>query len=482
VASIFIALVSVPILIKHLGVDRFGIISLAWVVEGQFSLFDLGLGRALTKLVAEKLGMSRHQDIPSLFWSSLSLMFVFGVAGACILAAISPWLVHSLLKVPIGIQSETLGSFYLVALSLPIVISSAGLRGFLEGCQRFDLLSAVRVPLSLFSYVAPLLVLPFSKRLVPIISVLVAARFLTWATHLVLCLSVWPELRRTVTVAGAPIGRMFRFGGWMTLTNIISPIMVNLDRFLIGALISITAVTYYVTPYEAVTKLWIVPSALSGVLFPAFATALVQNRQRAALLFERGIKYTFLALFPIVLMGLTFGRLALRLWLGASFAEVSTPVLQLLTWGVFINSLAQIAFWQIQGAGRPDVTAKVHLVELPFYLGVFWFLTRRYGIEGAAIAWVLRTNADALVMFWLSGHLIRESRPAIRRLLWMVTAAIPLCIVAVCINTNMAAIIFLILSYCALSIVVWFQLLTTEEKVLAQNPLRLFTSLQFKTR
>ena len=482
IASIFIALFSVPILIRHLGVDRFGIISLAWVVEGQFSLFDLGLGRALTKLVAEKLGMSKQQEIPALFWSSLLLMFGFGVCGSLTLAGICPWLVHRVLTIPAAIQSETLSSFYLIALSLPIVISSAGFRGFLEGCQRFDLLSAARVPLSLFSYTAPLLVLPFSKKLVPVISVLIAARFLTWVTYLILCLRTWPDLGRKITVAGAPVGRMFRFGGWMTLTNIIGPIMVNLDRFLIGALISITAVTYYVTPYEAVTKLWIIPSALSAVLFPAFSTVLAQNRQRAAFLFERGIKYTFLSLLPIVLGCLALGHLALRLWLGATFAEVCTPVLQLLVCGVFINSLAQIAFCQIQGAGRPDLTARAHLVELPFYLAIFWFLTRHYGIEGAAVAWALRTTVDAIVMFWLSGVLVPETIPAIRRLSWMVVSVLPFCVFAVSVTSNVTAIAFLAFSYLVLGMLTWFQLLNAEEKHLALNPFAMFRSLAAPTR
>ena len=73
-----------------------------------------------------------------------------------ILRFASPWLVHTALKVPIAIQSETLSAFRYVAISLPVVISLAGLRGFIGAYQRFDLLSVVRVPISLFSYLIPL--------------------------------------------------------------------------------------------------------------------------------------------------------------------------------------------------------------------------------------------------------------------------------------------------------------------------------------
>ena len=60
----------------------------------------------------------------------------------------------------------------------------------------------------------------------------------------------------------------------VTVTNIVSPIMVSMDRLLIGTLISMAAVAYYATPYEAASKLFIIPSSIVGVLFPAFSSAM----------------------------------------------------------------------------------------------------------------------------------------------------------------------------------------------------------------
>ena len=57
----------------------------------------------------------------------------------------------------------------------------------------------------------------------------------------------------------------------MTVSNVLGPLMVTFDRFLIGSIISIAAVAYYSIPYEVVTKLWLISSALIGVLFPAFS-------------------------------------------------------------------------------------------------------------------------------------------------------------------------------------------------------------------
>jgi O-antigen/teichoic acid export membrane protein len=481
VASILIALFSVPILLRYLGTDRFGVISLVWVIEGQFGIFDLGLGQALTKLIAERLGACKEHETPPIFWSSLLIMSSLGVLGAVILRFASGWLVHHILKVPVNIQSETVTALRLVAISLPVVISSSALRGYLIGYQRFDILSAIRVPVSLFSYLVPLIVLPFSKKLGPFIGVLVLSRFIAWIIHLVMCLRVSPVLREQLTIRGAPFAHMFRFGGWMTVTNTLGPIMVSLDRLLIGALISMTAVAYYATAYEAVTKLWIIPTAISGVLFPAFATALIQDRKKAAYLYKLGAKYILLSLFPIVLGVLTLGHFALQLWLGPGLAQKCTPIMHILVIGVFANSLAQVPFWQIQAAGRPDIAAKIHLVELPLYLLTFWTLTGRFGVQGASVAWMLRATLDAIVMYWFSGRLLVESRSSSRHLLEVCMLAAPFLVVAMLIKETVLAACFFCIVCGAFLLIAWLRYLTPAEKTLALNPIRLFRDFQFST-
>ena len=125
-----VAVVVIPPLIRGLGTARFGVVTIAWMVVGYFSLFDLGLGRSVTQLVAEKLGKREEEQIPALVWTAMMLMGGLGIAGALVLGAISPWLAGGLLKIPADLRSEALLAFYILALSIPIVIGNAGLRGY----------------------------------------------------------------------------------------------------------------------------------------------------------------------------------------------------------------------------------------------------------------------------------------------------------------------------------------------------------------
>jgi len=77
----------------------------------------------------------------------------------------------------------------------------------------------------------------------------------------------------------------------------------------------------------------------------------------------------------------------------------SSLVFQILAWGVLINSLAQIPLALLQGMERPDLPAKFHLGEVPFYVAAAWLLVHLWGIKGAALAWTLRVALDALLLF-----------------------------------------------------------------------------------
>lgn len=410
------ALATIPVLIAGLGLDRFGFITIAWVIIGYFGLFDMGLGRALTKQLAERLGTDSDEEIAKLIWTALLLMTGLGLLGALVLAGLSSWLVHSGLKITPDVQEEARISFYLLAFTLPWVFLTVGLRGVLEAKQSFGLVNALRVPMGLFNYLGPIAVLPFSHSLVPVIAVLVAGRLIACFAHLIVCLRVLPLLRNHLVVGFAQVRPLLKLGGWMTVSNIVSPLMTYVDRFFIGAAISMAVVVYYVTPYEIITKFWLVPSALVGVLFPAFASSYVHDQARTRQLFDRGVRAVFLIMFPATLIVVTLASEGLTLWVGHDIAANGTRVLQWLAVGVFINSLGQVPFAMLHGIGRPDLTGKLHLVELPIYMVAMWWLARIWGIQGVAIAWVLRVAFDALFLFLATKRFLPAAAPDLKRM------------------------------------------------------------------
>jgi O-antigen/teichoic acid export membrane protein len=472
-APMVVALFTIPLLIKGLGTERFGVLTLVWMVIGYFSLFDMGLSRALTKLVAEKIGAKAHSEIPAIFSTGMLIMLSMGVVGGGISLLITPWLVTSVLKIPIALQGEMLKTFWLLAFSIPIVVTTAGLRGILEAYQRFDIVNMLRVPMGLFSYVGPLFVLPFTNNLAAIVTVLLIGRVFFWGIHL------WYGVRLILQSGAfcAPNRHVVRslvtFGGWITVANIVGPIIDSFDRFLLGTMVSVSAVAYYSTPYEVVARLRLIPTALTGVLFPAFSSSYVSDRNHCLKIYMRGIKYTFMSLFPVVLLIITFGKEGLTIWLGEEFAGNSFHVLQWLAAGVFINCLGYMPVTLVTGTGRPDLATKLLLIELPIYLTSAWFLIGRFGITGMAIAWAMRATMDSILLMCIAKRVLTEIDSLSRTIL--VTIVIPLAIfyLATLLSGLIIKISFVVMILTFFTLVAWQIILGNDEKLFIRGCLRL---------
>jgi O-antigen/teichoic acid export membrane protein len=161
-------------------------------------------------------------------------------------------------------------------------------------------------------------------------------------------------------------------------------------------------------------------------LFPAFAMAKNNNPSRASELFSTGTRFILVVLAPIVLAIVTFAREGLEIWLGTDFGQHSTLVLQWLAVGVFLNSLGHSPFALIQGFGRPDLTAKLHIIELPVYVLLLIWLLRNFGINGVAIAWVCRVAMDTALLLFVAYRLLPVLAKPLMQTLPLVLVPLPL--------------------------------------------------------
>ncbi len=408
-APLVIAIFAIPPLIKGLGTERFGVLTIGWMIMGYFALFDLGMGRATTKFVAEYIERGDRQRLPSLVWGSLFAHITIGLIGGGILAASVPWLVHDIFKIPADILNEVIFAFYLLAVSVPLVVTSASLRGILEAIHRFDLVNIVKIPASIMNYVAPLVVLAFTNNLAVIVGVIVVSRAVVMVINFLLCRRELPVFSSGVVLKFSTIKPLIGFGGWLTISSLVSPVIVLLDRFIIGIVLSMSAVAYYATPYEVVTKLWIFSASLLGALFPVISALSVKSEHEIRILYDRSINYLLVSVAPIVAVLLTFSQELLSFWIGVDFAMQSASVTRWLAIGVLINVLAQVPFTVLQGMGKADVPAKLQIVQLPFYAFATWYLVGAIGITGAAIAWTTRAAVDAFLLLIAAKRLMPET-------------------------------------------------------------------------
>ena len=287
---IVISLVSVPVYLRHIGLERYGVLSLCWLLLGYLGLFDFGLGRA----IGQRIAVMRDDDPgerSAVFWTGL---------------------------------------FASVALSLVAALIALPVFTFALGYMKFSSPQVNVLSMTVF----------------------VAA-----------CIRFVPLHRPRLAPAGT-LRSLLAYGGWISVTNVVGPILQFVDRFVVGSLISAASVSVYSIPFNLVTRLTLLPDAMSRALFPRYA---VSKGEEAAVLCRDGVAAISVLVSPAAIIMVGAVEPFLRLWIGAALAVPASQVAWCLVIGFWFNCFALVAYTMLQAQGRPDIPAKLHVAYIiPF--------------------------------------------------------------------------------------------------------------------
>lgn len=412
---LLLALLLTPLLVQQLGVERWGLFTLALALVGVFGIFDFGVGQALTRALSERIGAGRGEEAAGLVGAALTCLAGFSLVVALGLWLGVPFLVERLLNVPPALQPQAIAGMRVLAAAAPLVVLNAALWGVLAAYQRFRAANLANIPVNLFYYLGPVLILLVWDDLMAVMLTLVAVRLANTLSYIFLLRDL---LRR---VLATPLQLrlvlpLLRLGGWMTFSGLLVQALLYADRFLIGALLSLAAVAWYATPLDLVLRVWMLPVAVAQTLLPAFASAHASLPRQTVALLRRGSLLVMGLVLPVSLVLAGAGDRILGLWLGPDFAAGGGLVLRILGVGIYFSCLAFVPGALIDAIGRPDVTARFALLQAVVYLPLAALLLLWQGIEGAALAWTLRCFVDCLGKLWLATRLYPLARPAALRL------------------------------------------------------------------
>ena len=410
--TLAITIVTIPQLVAHFGHERFGVLSLALILIGYFSLFDFGLGRALTHFTSRYSEDKSYDNLSGIIISGILGLIIIGSLIGLLLYYTAPWLVEEKLQLSDQIKNETLFIFNILAVSIPSIVLSTGLIGILEGFHRFDLINIIKTPLVVITNLLILAALPFTNTLSDIVIIIAAGRWLLLALLLLVSFLQYNHIFKGTNHAIHYFKKLITYGGWISISNIVGPFLTYLGRIGIAFLLTVDHVAYYSIPYDVIIYMLIIPRTYTTVLFPIFSKYHHTQSNETLTLYKKWLLYTFLSMLPICILSLLIAKPGLSLWISPDFSEASHLVAYILTIGVFINSFGYISQSLIQAYGRPDLTAKLHIFELLLYIPYFIYFTKTYGIEGAALSWVLRVFISTILLTYIANKFVlRTSTP-----------------------------------------------------------------------
>ena len=406
-----VAIVSLPILARHAGTERLGFLGLAWSLIGYFALLDLGLSRIVTRRVALADLHGRMTSENRVVRRLCVQLFVAASIVSALLATFvqARWIIGD--SASPSLLAEAQSALPILFLTIPMTAVTGLLRGALEGMQRFARVNLLRSVLGAMSFAAPLAVLPFRADLQTLTLSIASVRVISllahgwWALRTLDAHAKAQRAERGEASAEKPhLGDMLREGGWLTVSNVVGPLMVTFDRFAVAAIVSLTAASYYFVPQEVALRLLVIPGAVATTIFPMMARLGQHDGERHRISRDAlmAIAATSLPMCAVLAAG---APLLLTWWMGAPFAEAASPVAAIIAIGLFANCCAQAPFAWIQAGGRADVTGKLHLLQLPLYAVLLGSLTWQFGVVGTALAWSIRAVVDFVLLFVASARL-----------------------------------------------------------------------------
>jgi O-antigen/teichoic acid export membrane protein len=475
ILPMLVGIVTIPYIIRGIGTDGYGILSIAFLVLGYFSIFDLGLSRATVRFVAEHMTPDQVHKVPGLVWTSLTLLVGLGCVFGTIGAIFVPVAITRFFKMPEFFVGDARISIFILCLAMPIMLGNDALRGVLEAAQRFDLVNSVKVPASVLFYLSAALCIPLGIRVPGIVSILVVIRLTSALVYLALCFRVFPGLKDKFQLSHEAIRPLTKFGGWIMISNITGPIFGCLERFMIASILSVSMLSFYSVPFDLVGKTLIFPMSIAPSLFPYFSYHGTKGRNEVSEVTSRVGKYMLLIMTPAAAVFFFFARQILQLWLGPEFASQSTTVMQLVTVLFFLNAFALLPFTSVQALGRPELKAVLDMIVLPIYALSAWWLMHRAGVNGAALAKLFITILDFTVLYAFASKMeafsIRDwfSGPLKRALLLSIGLLAVVGLTASMHARTVVSIMFLIIWFSAYAFLFWVFAVDQEDRAIMKN-------------
>jgi len=420
VLPMVIALVTVPLYLRYIGAERYGVLAVIWALLGYFGFFDFGFGRAVSQRMA-RLSDAEDSERSNLLWTALTSTFLLGLLGSLALWMFADYILTHLIDMSESRRNEASSAVTWLLLALPVLLPASVLQGAVQARLRFVELNTIQVLGSTLSQLLPLAVAASGYvELQALVPAALASRLLTISLLLRQC-------RRHVPLIGAPLidrshlKPLINYGGWISVITLLGPLLVTIDRLVIASLSGAKAVAYYTVPYDLVSRTMVISGSLASALFPRLASASADHARDLAL---RATTVLVAIMTPVVIVGLFVVHPFLNLWVGEAFALSSAGVAELILLGVWINALVIPHNARLLAADNPKTVVIVYLIQIPIYFLMLWLGITHWGIVGAAAAWSLRVLLDTTMLLHVAGALRHTLRVMIASLILVVTAAL----------------------------------------------------------
>jgi O-antigen/teichoic acid export membrane protein len=427
-----LTIVLTPVILHYIGTAEYGIFALAMVFVSFLGLIDFGMGPVVGRFLAASLATSNYVEARSVLGTGIVVYSAVGLVGALTAAVFGVLLVPRILS--LSPELEDTAAFVMSVAGLGFLASALlnPIGAIPSALQRFDVAATARVISTSLGAVATVLVLwlGFGVRGLIIVTVMQSALMLALVAR---ARRLLPEVPLRPAWHPALLRKMTSFSGYSFVSNLAGSFLFQIDKFVLGALTSVSVVTYYVVPSNLAQRLHAGVARLTGIALPVSTDLHARGEDEALRTFYvRATRVVALVNVSFAVPGFIFAREILLEWVGPEFATTSFETLRLLILTYVALSLTALPYYFTLGVGRPQVSAWFNVVTAVINLVLIVILIPPYGLIGAAVAYLASTvTVPFLILFVERRVLELKSSPwpsLLARLLFVATGQTVICL------------------------------------------------------
>ena len=405
-----LTIVLTPVILHYIGTEQYGIYALAMAFVSFLGLIDIGMAPVLVRFLSASLATSDYREARSVLGVGYLFFLAVGLIGA-VLALVCGQFIPDALSLAPHLQATATfvisvagAGFFFNALVAPVSAVPGAL-------QRFDTITFASLTSTTASAAGTVAVLSLGWGLRALIVVTAARSVFAFMLIARSNRRLLPELRVRPAFDGPLLKKMISFSAYSFVSNIAGAVLFQVDKFVLGSLANVSLVTYYVVPGSLAQRLHIGVSNLTAVALPVSADLHIRREFKELNdFYVRATRATALVIVSLVVPAFVLSRQLLFEWVGEDFAVTSFGTLRLLLLTYALLALTVLPYYLTLAVGRPRIVATFSLATALINVLLIVILIPRYGLIGAAAAYLASTVTVPALILYVERRLLELER------------------------------------------------------------------------
>jgi len=395
------SLAFIPLYIKFMGVESYGLIGIFATFQAIFILLDMGLSATLTREMARLSVLpGREQDMRNLTRSLEVIYWCVAAFIGIVIMAIAPFIAHYWVKAgqlsPQTIEQALRLMGFVMAFQWPASFYSGGLMGL----QRQVLLNAINIGMSTLRGAGAVLILW-------LISPTIQA-FFSWQIIIsiintcLLAFFLWhklPHTEKKATFQKQLLAGVWRFAAGISGITLLSVILMQMDKIILSRMLSLEMFGYYTLASMIAMNLYRIISPITTGIYPRI-TQLVSLDEQDGLkqLYHKSCQFVSVLVLPVTIVVAMFSYEILLIWTqNPVTAEKCHLLVSILICGTALNGLMTVPYGLQVAHGWTSLTLYVNLISVILLVPLMIYMTIHFGAFGAASVWVILNGGYVLI-------------------------------------------------------------------------------------